>query len=72
VDGDTIECSRVGRIRLIGMDTPELSQAPFGARAADALEALISCMLLPFPDAGPIAASKGFHCCAFASSRSSK
>jgi len=41
VDGDTIVCSRVGRIRLIGMDTPELGQASFGVRAAEALAALI-------------------------------
>ena len=41
VDGDTFECSRVGRIRLIGMDTPELSQAPFGVMATQALAALI-------------------------------
>lgn len=37
VDGDTIECSRAGRVRLIGIDTPELSQAPFGLQAAAAL-----------------------------------
>lgn len=37
VDGDTIDCEGVGRIRLIGMDTPERSQRPFGARAAAAL-----------------------------------
>jgi micrococcal nuclease len=41
VDGDTIECRGIGRIRLIGIDTPELSQTPFGARAAEALAALI-------------------------------
>ena len=29
VDGDTINCEPVGRIRLIGMDTPERAQAPF-------------------------------------------
>lgn len=41
VDGDTIECSRMGRVRLIGMDTPELSQPPFGAQASSALATLI-------------------------------
>lgn len=41
VDGDTFECRRAGRIRLIGMDTPELSQAAFGAMATQALAALI-------------------------------
>src|SRR5688572_27384658 len=34
VDGDTIECARVGRVRLIGMDTPESNQAPFGDQAS--------------------------------------
>jgi len=40
VDGDTFECDEVGRVRLIGMDTPELSQEPYGTLAADALAAL--------------------------------
>lgn len=39
-DGDTIECAEVGRVRLIGMDTPELSQEPYGRLAAEALAAL--------------------------------
>lgn len=41
VDGDTIECTPAGRIRLIGIDAPELSQAPFGAEAAATLATLI-------------------------------
>jgi micrococcal nuclease len=41
VDGDTIECARTGRVRLIGMDTPESNQPPFGAQASGALAALI-------------------------------
>lgn len=40
VDGDTIECAEVGRVRLIGMDTPELSQEPYGQMASEALAAL--------------------------------
>ncbi|NIN72199.1 MAG: hypothetical protein GTO46_09840 [Gemmatimonadetes bacterium] len=40
IDGDTIECAVVGRVRLIGMDTPELSQEPYGALAAEALAVL--------------------------------
>lgn len=40
IDGDTIECVEVGRVRLIGMDTPELSQEPYGALATEALAAL--------------------------------
>jgi micrococcal nuclease len=42
VDGDTIECQGVGRIRLIGMDTPEMSQEPYGAQATQVLANLIS------------------------------
>jgi endonuclease YncB( thermonuclease family) len=41
VDGDTIWCSGVGGIRLIGMDSPEADQEPFGADATSALAAFI-------------------------------
>jgi len=41
VDGDTIECSEQGRVRLIGIDTPELDQEPFGAMAHAALADLL-------------------------------
>jgi micrococcal nuclease len=41
VDGDTIECAGVGRVRLIGIDTPERGQAPFGAQATAALAQLL-------------------------------
>ena len=41
VDGDTIECLPGVRVRLIGMDTPEMNQAPFGRLARDTLAALI-------------------------------
>ncbi|MGD2134862.1 MAG: thermonuclease family protein [Gemmatimonadales bacterium] len=41
VDGDTIACAGMGRVRLIGMDTPEASQRPFGAMATRALAALL-------------------------------
>ena len=41
VDGDTVDCRAQGRVRLIGMDTPEMSQEPFGAEAAAALAELI-------------------------------
>lgn len=40
VDGDTIECDG-RRIRLLLIDSPERSQAPFGAQAAAALAQLI-------------------------------
>jgi micrococcal nuclease len=41
VDGDTLDCDPVGRVRLLGVDTPESGQAPFGAMAAEALARLI-------------------------------
>ena len=40
-DGDGIVCDRLGRVRLIGMDTPELDQKPYGPQAARALGALV-------------------------------
>jgi micrococcal nuclease len=40
-DGDTIECLRIGRVRLIGIDSPERDRQPFGDQARDALERLI-------------------------------
>lgn len=40
VDGDTIDCRSSGRVRLIGIDTPELDQAPYGSQAAAALAEL--------------------------------
>lgn len=40
-DGDGIVCNRIGRVRLIGIDTPELDQRPFGRQAADALARLV-------------------------------
>src|SRR5688572_20995908 len=41
IDGDTIDCARIGRVRLIGMDTPETNQRPFGAQASKVLAAFI-------------------------------
>jgi micrococcal nuclease len=41
VDGDTIDCEPIGRIRLIGMDTPERTQQPFGGMATEALSGMI-------------------------------
>lgn len=40
-DGDGIVCNRIGRVRLIGIDTPEMDQRPFGRRSAAALGTLI-------------------------------
>lgn len=41
VDGDTLDCEPVGRIRLLGIDTPEPAQDPFGEMATEALADLI-------------------------------
>jgi micrococcal nuclease len=41
IDGDTIECDGGERVRLLMIDTPERSQAPFGALAAEALQSFI-------------------------------
>jgi micrococcal nuclease len=41
VDGDTVECDPLGRIRLIGVDAPEGAQEPFGSMAKEALEELL-------------------------------
>ncbi len=36
-DGDSIECEGIGRIRLIGIDAPELSQKPYGKMSGSEL-----------------------------------
>jgi micrococcal nuclease len=46
LDGDTIDVSTVGRVRLLGIDAPELGRgfdtaAPFGREARDRLAALV-------------------------------
>lgn len=41
VDGDTISCRQLGNVRLIGIDSPEKSQRPFGPSAAAALSAML-------------------------------
>jgi micrococcal nuclease len=40
-DGDTLECASVGRVRLIGIDTPESGQEQFGGAATAALAAWV-------------------------------
>jgi micrococcal nuclease len=37
-DGDSIKCRDGARVRLIGIDAPELDQEPFGKRSRAALE----------------------------------
>ena len=41
IDGDTFACADGRRVRLIGIDTPERGQRPFGARARRQLERLV-------------------------------
>ena len=40
-DGDSIVCAESGRVRLLGIDAPELSQKPFGNQSRGALAAMI-------------------------------
>jgi micrococcal nuclease len=40
-DGDSLRCSDGRRVRLIGIDSPELRQRPFGPQAQGALLALL-------------------------------
>ena len=40
-DGDSIVCAHLGRVRLLGIDAPELSQKPFGKQSQGALAAMI-------------------------------
>jgi len=41
-DGDTIECGGLGPVRLIGIDTPERDQEPYGGMATGGLLALVA------------------------------
>jgi len=41
VDGDTVHCDPVGRIRLIGIDSPERDQEPHFTVAANAIARLL-------------------------------
>ncbi len=40
-DGDSIVCAEQGRVRLLGIDAPELNQKPFGKQSRGALAAII-------------------------------
>lgn len=40
-DGDSFRCEDGRRVRLIGIDSPELDQRPFGSRARQALLGLV-------------------------------
>lgn len=40
-DGDSLRCQDGRRVRLIGVDSPEAAQQPFGARSQAALQRLV-------------------------------
>ena len=40
-DGDSLHCEGGERLRLIGIDAPEMDQPPFGAQSKSALDRLI-------------------------------
>ena len=41
IDGDTINVATIGRVRLLGIDAPSVTAAPFGRVARDRLAALV-------------------------------
>jgi micrococcal nuclease len=58
IDGDTIDVSGVGRVRLLGVDAPELGRgfdtaAPFGREARDRLTSLILNRWIRLEQEGP-------------------
>jgi micrococcal nuclease len=42
VDGDTIRCQSLGLVRLIGIDSPEADQPPYGTQATAAMETMLA------------------------------
>jgi len=42
VDGDTVHCRAQGSVRLIGIDSPERDQEPYGTMATEGLLALVA------------------------------
>lgn len=58
IDGDTIDVSGVGRVRLLGVDAPEMGRgydtpAPFGREARDRLTSLILNRWIRLEQEGP-------------------
>jgi micrococcal nuclease len=58
IDGDTIDVSGVGRVRLLGVDAPEIGRgfdtaAPFGREARDRLTSLILNRWIRLEQEGP-------------------
>lgn len=41
IDGDTIECDGTTKVRMIGIDSPEMDQGEYGAQAREALQGLL-------------------------------
>ena len=58
IDGDTIDVSTVGRVRLLGIDAPEIGRgfdtsAPFGREARDKLVSLVFRRWIRLEQEGP-------------------
>ena len=58
IDGDTIDVSTVGRVRLLGIDAPEIGRgfdtsAPFGREARDKLVSLVFHRWIRLEEEGP-------------------
>src|SRR6266576_1201492 len=59
LDGDTIDVSTVGRVRLLGIDAPELGRgfdtsAPFGREARERLASLVLHRWVRLEQDGPV------------------
>ena len=66
IDGDTIDVSTVGRVRLLGIDAPEVghgfdTSAPFGREARDRLTAIVLRRWVRLEHEGPAVDSYNRH-----------
>jgi micrococcal nuclease len=66
IDGDTIDVSTVGRVRLLGIDAPEIGRgfdtsAPFGREARDRLASLVFHRWVRLEREGPAVDSYNRH-----------
>jgi endonuclease YncB( thermonuclease family) len=66
IDGDTIDVSTVGRVRLLGIDAPEVGHgfdtaAPFGREARDRLTSMVLHRWVRLEREGPIVDSYNRH-----------
>src|SRR5438552_15658569 len=59
IDGDTIDVAAIGRVRLLGIDAPEIGRgfdtpAPFSRQARDRLAALVDHRWVRLEQDGPL------------------